>query len=121
MVLYMSSNTIPDISFAVHQCDMFTHNIKASHDAAVKRIFHYIQGTKYNCMVFNPSNKLVMGCYGDADFAGLWEHKKYSITYFSRGKTVFVVIFSYCHLLWVSKIRTYIAFYTLNYDYVALS
>ena len=63
---------IPDIFFAVHQCDQFTHKTKSSHETAVKRICRYIQGTKDNGLVFNPSKKLVVGCYADADFAGLW-------------------------------------------------
>ena len=46
MVLYLASNTRPDLSFAVHQCDQFTHNTKASHETAVKRICWYLQGTK---------------------------------------------------------------------------
>ena len=42
MMLYLASNTRPDISFAVHQCDRFTHNTKESHDTAVKRICRYL-------------------------------------------------------------------------------
>ena len=42
MMLYLASDTIPDISFAVHQCDQFTHNDKASHKTAVKRICWYL-------------------------------------------------------------------------------
>ena len=71
MMLYLASNTRPDISFAVHQCARFTHNTKVSHDTAVKRIFRCTQGTKDNGLVFNPSKKLVVDCYADADFAGL--------------------------------------------------
>ena len=54
MILYSESNTRPDISFVVHQCDWFTHTIKASHDTDMKRIYRYIQGTKDNGLVFNP-------------------------------------------------------------------
>ena len=75
MMLYLASNTRPDISFAVHQCARFTHNTKASQETAVKRVFIYIQGTKDNGLVFNLSNKLAVDCYADADFVGLWGHE----------------------------------------------
>ena len=52
MMLYLASNTRPDISFAVHQCAWFTHNTKVSHDTDVKRICRYLQGTKDNGPVF---------------------------------------------------------------------
>ena len=66
MMLYLASNTIPDISFAVHHCARFTHNTKVSNETAVKRICRYIQGTKDNGLLFNTSNKLVVDCYVDA-------------------------------------------------------
>ena len=72
MMLYLASNTRPDISFAVHQCARFTHNTKVSHETAVKRICRYLQGIKYNGLVFNPSKKLDVDCYADTDFAGIW-------------------------------------------------
>ena len=121
MMLYLASNTIPDISFAVHQCARFTHNTKASHKAAVKRICWYLQGTKDNGLVFNPSNKLVMDCYTDADFAGLWGHEYPQDPICASSRTVFVVNFANCPLLWVSKLHTDIALYTLHYEYVELS
>ena len=46
MMLYLESNTRPDISFAVHQCSRFTHNTKSPHKTAAKRICWYLQGTK---------------------------------------------------------------------------
>ena len=49
MMLYLASNTRPDISFTVPQCAWFTHNTKESHEPAVKRIFQYIQGTGVGC------------------------------------------------------------------------
>ena len=62
MMLYLTSNTRPDISFAVNQCAWFTHNSKASHDTAVTRICCYLQGNKDNGLVFNPYKKLVVDC-----------------------------------------------------------
>ena len=75
MMLYLASNTRPDISFFVHQCTLFTHNTKASHETDVKIICGYLQGTKDNGLVFNPPKKLVVNCYADSDFAGLWDMK----------------------------------------------
>ena len=74
-MLYLSSKTIPDISFAVYQFARLTHITKSSHETAVKRIHWYLQGTKYNGLVFNPSKELVVDFYDDADFAGLWGHE----------------------------------------------
>ena len=105
-MLYLASNTIPDISFAVHQCARFTHNTKLSHETDVKRICRYLQGTKDNGLVFNPSKKLVVDCYADADFAGLWGHEDPQDRIFARSRTGFVVTFANCPLLWVSKLQT---------------
>ena len=42
MLLYLESNTRPNISFDVNQCAQFTHNTKTSHETAVKRICRYL-------------------------------------------------------------------------------
>ena len=104
MMLYLASNTRPYISFDVHKCARFTHNTKVSHETAVKRICRYLQGTKKNGLVFNPSKKLVMDCYADAYFAGLWGHEDPQDPICARIRTGFVVTFSNCHLLCMSKI-----------------
>ena len=81
----------------------------------------YLQGTKENGLVFNPSKKLVVDCYADADFAGLWGHEDPQDPICTRSRTGFVVTFADCPLLWVSKIQTEIALSTLHSEYVALS
>ena len=60
---------------------------------AVKRICRYLQGTKDNGVVFNLSKKLVVDCYADADFAGLWGYVDPQDPIFARSRTGFVVIF----------------------------
>ena len=121
MMLYLESNIRPDISFAVHQCDRFTHNTKVSQETAMKRICRHIQGTKDNGLVFNPSKKLVVDYYADADFAGLWGHEDTQNPICDSSRTGFVVTFTNCPLLWVSKIQTEIALSTIHSEYVALS
>ena len=71
--------------------------------------------------MFNPSKKLVVDCYADADFAGLRGHEDPQDPICARSRTGFVVTFANCHLLWVSKIQTEIALSTLHYEYVELS
>ena len=64
----------------------------------MKKICWYLQGTKDNGLVFNPSNKLVVDCYYDTDFAGLWGHKDAQDPICDRSRTGFVVKFSNCLL-----------------------
>ena len=85
----------------------------------MKRICRYLQSTKNNGLVFNPSKKLVVDCYADADFAGLWGHENPQDPIFDRIRTGFVVTFSNCPLFWVSKLQTEIALSTLHSEYVA--
>ena len=106
MILYLASKTRPDISFAFPQCAWFTHNTKVSQKTAVKRIYQYLQGTKNNGLVFNASKKLVVDCYVDADFSGLWGHENTQDSTCARRRTGFVVTFSNCPPLWVSKLQT---------------
>ena len=87
----------------------------------LKRVCRYLQGTKDNVLVFNPSKKLVVGFYADADFAGLWGHENLQDPICARSRTGLVVTFSNCPLLWVSKLQTDIAISTLHSEYVVLS
>ena len=59
----------------------------------MKRICRYLQGTKDNGLVFNPSKKLVMDCYARADFAGLWGHEDPQDPICARSRTGFAVTF----------------------------
>ena len=87
----------------------------------MKRIFWYLQSSKDNGLVFNPSKKLVVDCYADADFAGLWGHADPQDPISARSKTGFVVTFANCPLLWVSKLHTENDLSTLYSEYVELS
>ena len=65
--------------------------------------------------MFNPSKKLVVDCYADADFAGLWGHEDPQDPICARSRTGFVVTFANCPILWVSKLQTETDLYTLHY------
>ena len=70
----------------------FTHNTKASYETDMKRICRYLQVTKDNDLVFNPSKKLLVGCYDDADFSGLWGHKNHQDHIVQREQYMSVVL-----------------------------
>ena len=81
----------------------------------------YIQGTKDNGLVFNPSKKLVVDCYADTYFVRLWGYEDPQDPICARKRPGFVVTFANCPLLWVSKLQTEIALSTLHSEYVTLS
>ena len=71
--------------------------------------------------MFNPSKKLVVDCYDDTDFAGLWGHENLQYPICARSKNGFVETCNNCPILWVSKVQTDISLSTLHSEYVALS
>ena len=121
MLLYLANNTRPDIAFAVHQCARFTHSPRQSHAKAVKRIVRYLQGTKDKGLIFTPTDELVVDCYVDADFAGLWKSEDDQDPVCVKSRTGYVLEFAGCPLTWTSKLQTEIALSTMESEYIALS
>ena len=120
MLLYLT-HTRPDISIAVHQCASFTHGPKASHEEAILRICRYLKGTKDMGLIYKPTNDLVVDCYVDADFAGLWGAEDPQDPVCVKSRTGFVITVANCPVMWVSKLQTEVALSTLHAEYVALS
>ena len=121
MLMYLSNNTRPDIAFAVHQCARFTHSPRQSHGKAVKRIIRYLQGTKDKGIIFTPTGELVVDCYVDADFAGLWGSEDDQDPISVKSRTGYVLELAGCPLSWTSKLQTEIALSTMESEYIALS
>lgn len=121
MLMYLSSNSRPDIQFAVHQCARFTHRPRRSHELAILRICRYLKGTREHGLIFHPKKSMKLDCYVDADFAGLYsvEHDQDPVCVKSR--TGYVITFGECPVLWVSKLQTEIALSTTEAEYIALS
>ena len=123
MLMYLASNSRPDIAFAVHQCARFTHAPRASHEQAVKRILRYLIGTKSRGLVFSPNSdgSLQLDCFVDADFAGLWGSEDDQDPISVKSRTGYVLTLNGCPLQWVSKLQTEIALSTMEAEYIALS
>jgi hypothetical protein len=99
MLLYLSTNTRPDIAYTVSQVARFSANPKQIHARAVKQILRYLKGTINQGTLFKPSSLLKLHCYGDADFAGLhgFEHQDDPISV--RSCTGYVIFFGGCPLV----------------------
>lgn len=121
MLLYLSGNTRPDITFAVHQCARYSHAPKQSYAVAVKQILRYLKGTSAKGMIFSPSGDFEVNCYVDADFAGLWGVEYDQDATSVKSRTGFLIMFMDCPLMWVSKMQTQIALSTMEAEYIALS
>jgi hypothetical protein len=121
MLMYLSSNSRPDIAFAVHQCAHFSFNPKKRHEEALKRIVRYLKVTKDRGLNFTPSEKFAVDCYVDADYAGLWRYEDDQDPVSVKSRTGYILIFAGCPLLWVSKLQTEVALSTLEAEYIALS
>jgi len=121
MLMYLTSNSRPDIQSAVHQCARFTHNPRASHEQAVLRICHYLKGTKDKGLVFKPSAELALDCYVDADFASLWKVEDDQDPVCVKSRTGYVLMLGGYPLTWASRLQSEIALSTTEAEYIALS
>jgi hypothetical protein len=121
MLLYLSSNTRPDIQFAVHQVARFNHAPRHSHAQAIKRIVRYLLSTKSKGIEFEPNIEAGLDCYVDADFAGLYGYEDDQDPVSVKSRTGFVLTLFGCPIIWSSKLQTEITLSSTAAEYVAFS
>jgi hypothetical protein len=121
MMLYLSSNSRPEITFAVSQCARFVQNPTAKHGEALKRIGRYLLGTKDQGLCIKPNTALHLELFADADFAGLWGHEDPTDPVSVRSRTGAVITLGGAPILWKSKLQTETALSTMMAEYIALS
>jgi hypothetical protein len=122
MLLYLASNTRPDIAFAVHQCDRFTHNPKVSHEKAILRICAYLKRTADKGIILRPTfDDISVDYYVDSDYLGLFRTEASDDPTSCKSRTGYVITLANCPLLWVSKLQTEIALSVCEAEFVALS
>ena len=121
MMMYLSSNSRPDIAYAVHSCARFTHCPKRSHEKALKRIARYLKGTRTRGMVIRPKPDLSMDLYADSDFAGLWSSEDPNDSTSVKSRTGYILTLGGTPVLWASKLQSLIALSTAEAEYISLS
>jgi hypothetical protein len=121
MLLYLSTNTRPDIAYAVSQVARFTHNPKQSHARAVKQIVRYLARTWDKGTIVRPINTLQLDCYVDADFAGLYNQDPDSSVTSAKSRLGFIISLGGVPLIWRSQLQSEISLSTQESEYSALS
>ena len=121
MLLYLSNNTRPDITFAVSQVARFTHAPKHSHAQAVKSIIRYLARTQDKGLIVKPDGTLNLNCWVDADFAGLHGREPESNPASAKSRYGYIVTFAGVPLVWKSQLISEICLSTLHAEYVGLS
>jgi len=121
MLLYLSTNTRPDIAFAVSQVAHFNHSPKQSHAKAVKTIVRYLFRTADKGTIVKTTGKLELDCYVDADFAGLYCCESDENPTSVKSRTGYIILLGGFPLVWKSQLQTEISLSTLESEYSALS
>jgi hypothetical protein len=121
MLLYLSTNTRPDIAFAVSQVARFSHSPRQSHATAIKTIVRYLSRTHDKGIIMRPNGQLNLDCYVDADFGGLYKREPDLEPAAVRSRTGYLVNLGNCPILWRSQLQTEISLSTLEAEYCALS
>ena len=121
MLLYLSNNTRPDITFAVSQVARFTANPKKSHAQAIKTIVRYLVRTFDKGILVTPDKTYNMKCWVDADFAGLFNREPSENPNAARSRYGYVITFGGVPLIWKSQLIKEICLSTIHAEYVGLS
>ena len=112
-ILYISTRTRPDISYAIGSCARFSANPTKGHWTAVKRIMRYLKGTINLGLTYSSiiPNELVG--FSDADWAGDVNDRKSTSGY----------VFQICGgaISWRSKKQSCVALSTAEAEYMALA
>ena len=111
----------PDITFAVSQVARFNHNPKQSHAQAVKMIIRYLQRTKDMGTIVKPTGTLLLDCYVDADFAGLYRRDPDSSPTSAKSRLGFIITLGGAPLIWKSQLLSEISLSTQEVEYSCLS
>jgi hypothetical protein len=121
MLLYLTTNTRPDIAFAVSQVARFNHNPKQSHARAVKMIVRYLSGTKDKGMIIKPDGTLSLADWVDADFCGLFKRDPDESPSSVKSRGAFLITLSDVPLIWKTQLHSEITLSTTEAEYSTLS
>lgn len=110
-LIYLASQTRPDIAVALSEVCRFMANPGRQHWIAVKRILRYIKGTLEYGIAFSGKFDQVIG-YADSDWGNNIDCR--------RSRTGFL-FFANGPVSWESRLQTTVALSTVEAEYLALA
>jgi hypothetical protein len=121
LCLYLSSNTRPDITFAISQTCRYNHAPKQSHAIAMKHVLRYLKATEDVGLFVKKAEKLSLEVYVDSDFAGLYKVEADSSPVSAKSRMGYVIFLGNFPLIWKSKLIDSICLSTMEAEYSSLS
>ncbi|XP_034236309.1 secreted RxLR effector protein 161-like [Thrips palmi] len=112
-LVYLSTKTRPDISFATNYVSRYRGNPKGEDLVNVKRILRYLQGTKNLGLLFPSTSSPGVVCYTDSDFAGSGPEFKMMST------SGYVIYVGGGPVVWLSKKQDVVATSVCEAEYIA--
>jgi hypothetical protein len=111
-LLYLSTSTRPDISYAVGSLARFTANPGPAHDSALTHLFRYLQGTKDLKLVYSASDPESFVTFTDSDHGNGDK---------DGGKSTggYMVRMGGAAVSWRSKLQPIVTLSTTEAEYVA--
>jgi hypothetical protein len=85
-LMYAALGTQPDISFVVQYLSQFMHCFANEHWTAIKHVFQYLKGTKYNGITYKAGNKIEIEVFADADFANCADTLNWQLCFINQWK-----------------------------------
>ena len=72
-------------------------------------------------LILRPDFALSTQCFVDADFAGAWDKEDCTDPSSVYSHTGYVIMYTRCPILWVSRLQTEVELSTMEAEYIALS
>jgi hypothetical protein len=115
-LMYLATHTRPDIAYAVSMMARFLTNPSPQHIAAARRVFQYLQGTVFLCVVYGgqgDAESMKLQGYSDAEWGQYRADRK------SHGGHLFYFMNGVVHV--ESKKQTLVAASSTESEYYSLA
>ena len=112
-LMYLSTATRPDISYAVHRLARYAADPSAAHLNAARKVLRYLKGSKELGLRYFKTDAIKLACFCDSDWAGCPES--------SRSTSGLVCLLSGGPVCWLSRRQRLVTKSTAEAEFVALS